>query len=97
MFFEMLNNLKQKIMYLFTVTPNRNIGGKCEVEKDEAGKIKNPTVKIPNNKVIEKWEFITIASEYSPSRIQIEKAYKEKLGKEIKGSLSTDFFTIKKN
>jgi len=80
-------------MYLFKVRPIRYIGGKCEFKKDEKGKL---GVKIPNNKVIEKGQSVTIASEYSPSRIQIEKAYKEQLGKEIKGGLSTDFFAIEK-
>ena len=79
-------------MKSFEVTPIKNIGGKCEIQRDKDRKIKEPVVKIPNNKVIERGESVVVVSEWSPSRIQIEKAYREQLGKVIKGCLSTDFF-----
>jgi hypothetical protein len=53
-------------------------------------------IKIPNNKVIEKGESVMISSEYSPTPAQMEEAFRNQCGKEIKSCLSTDFFTIKK-
>jgi hypothetical protein len=52
-------------------------------------------IRFPNTKVIEKGESVTISSEYSPSTAKIEKAFREQLDKDLKSSLSTDFFTIK--
>jgi hypothetical protein len=54
------------------------------------------TVSFPNNRVIEKGESVTISSGWSPSATEIEKAFREHLSKELKSSLSTDFFIIKK-
>jgi hypothetical protein len=55
------------------------------------------TVIFPNNKVIEKGESVTISAECSPSAATIDKAFREQSGKELKCSLSTDFFTIERN
>lgn len=51
---------------------------------------------LSNNKVIEKGESVTISSEYSPSAAEIANAFRTQMGKELKSSLSTDFFIIKK-
>ena len=53
-------------------------------------------IKFPNNKVIEKGESVLILSDSSPSAALITEAFSKQLGKNLKSSLSVDFFTIER-
>jgi hypothetical protein len=54
------------------------------------------TIRIRNNKVIEKGESVVISSKWSPSAAEIKEAFRIQLGRELKSSPSTDFFKIEK-
>jgi ribosome recycling factor len=66
-----------------------------EVSKNDK-RVNVKHVRIFNPKVIHKGESVTISAECSPSAKAIEEAFKNQLGRVVKGCLSTDFFTIKK-
>ncbi|MDR0754135.1 MAG: hypothetical protein LBF04_01980 [Prevotellaceae bacterium] len=53
-------------------------------------------IKFSNNKIIEKGESVIISSKSFPSAVEIGEAFRDQLGKTLKGSLSIDFFTIEK-
>jgi hypothetical protein len=59
-------------------------------------KVSVVNLRLRNNKVVEKGESVTILSECSPPAAEIKKAFMEQLGRDVKGSLSTDFFKIEK-